>query len=109
MKILFDINTPAPLAWYLRGYTVTLALDLGWERLKNGKLLDACERDGYDCLVTCDQSLQCQQNFAGRKLTLIVLNSNNWPRLRSVAARIATRIDFADSGQLLEIDIEALR
>jgi hypothetical protein len=109
MKIVFDINTPAPSARFLRGHAVTLALNLGWHLLKNGKLLDACEAEGYDCLITCDRSLPYQQNFAGRKLSVVVISSNNWPLIRPVAARIATQVDFAQRGQVIRIDIDSLR
>ncbi len=48
MKVLFDANTPAPLARCLRGHQVTRADELGWKGLDNGALLDAAERAGFD-------------------------------------------------------------
>jgi predicted nuclease of predicted toxin-antitoxin system len=49
--------------------------------LKNGELLSAAEAAGFDVLVTVDQSVPDQQNFAERKIALIILS--------------AQRIDFA--------------
>jgi hypothetical protein len=43
VKILFDTNTPAPLARFLRGHEVLRADELGWHGLENGALLDAAE------------------------------------------------------------------
>ena len=41
VKILFDANTPAPLARFLRGHEVVRADELEWQGLENGALLDA--------------------------------------------------------------------
>lgn len=108
MKILFDANTPAPLARFLRGHEVVRADELGWQGLENGALLDAAENAGFDLLLTCDQNVRYQQNLTGRKLALVVLTSNHWPTLRPVAARIANAVDFVQTGQLIRIDVAAL-
>ncbi len=79
MKILFDANTPAPLSHFLRGHEVVRADELGWQDLGNGALLEAAEEAGFNLLVTCDQNIQYQQNFASRKLAVMVLSSNHWP------------------------------
>ena len=60
MKILFDANTPAPLARFLRGHEVVRADELGWQGLENGDLLDAAEQGGFDLLLTCDQNVRYQ-------------------------------------------------
>lgn len=108
MKILFDANTPAPLARFLRGHEVVRADELGWQGLENGALLDAAENAGFDLLLTCDQNVRYQQNFTSRKLALIVLSSNHWPTLRPVAARIASAVDFVQTGQIVRVDIAEL-
>jgi hypothetical protein len=59
-------------------------------------------------LLTCDQNIRHQQNFADRKIALIVLSSNHWPTLRPVAGRIATAVDFAQRGQVIFVDIGGL-
>jgi hypothetical protein len=108
VKILFDANTPVPLRRWLRGHEVALCVTLGWERLKNGLLLDAAERAGFEVLVTCDQSIPYQQNFIDRKLAVIVLSTNDWPTLRPVAAKIASVVDFMQRGQVNRVDITEL-
>jgi hypothetical protein len=67
VKILFDANTPAPLARFLRGHDVILADELGWQGMENGALLDAAENAGFDLLLTCDQNIRYQQSFTSRK------------------------------------------
>jgi hypothetical protein len=108
LKILFDVNTPLPLARYLRGHEVTSAIKLNWHALRNGVLLDAAENARFDLLLTCDQSIPYQQNFADRKIAVVILSSNRWRRLRPVAARIASAVDFAQRGQVIRLDITTL-
>jgi hypothetical protein len=71
-------------------------------------LLDAAEQAGFDLLLTCDQNVRYQQNFADRKLALVILSSNHWPTLRRIAARIATAVDFVQTGQIVRVDIGML-
>ena len=108
MKILFDANTPAPLARFLRGHEVVRADELGWQGLENGALLDAAEQARFDLLLTCDQNVRYQQNFASRKLALVILSSNHWPTLRRIAARIATAVDFVLPGNIVRVDVAML-
>jgi len=39
---------------------------MGWEALKNGKLLEAAQAAGLVVLLTVDQNLRYQQNLQGR-------------------------------------------
>jgi hypothetical protein len=105
---LFDANTPAPLAASLREHQVTRADELGWQGLGNGELLDAAEQAGFDLLLTCDQNVRYQQNFAGRSLAVVILSTNHWPSLRPAADRIATAVDFVQRGQVIRLDITKL-
>jgi hypothetical protein len=83
-------------------------MNIGWQGLENGVLLDAAENAGSDLLLTCDQNVRYQQNFASRKLALVVLSSNHWPTLRRVGARIASAVDFVQTGQIVNVDITTL-
>jgi hypothetical protein len=71
-------------------------------------LLDAAEQAGFDLLLTCDQNVRYQQNFSSRKLALLILSSNHWPTLRRIAARIATAVDFVQTGQIVKVDVAML-
>jgi hypothetical protein len=108
VKILFDANTPAPLAGFLRRHKVTRADELHWQGLKNGELLDAAEQAGFDIVPTCDQNVRYQQNFEGRILAVVILSTNHWPSLEPVASRIATALDFVLLGQVVMLDIANL-
>lgn len=54
MHVLFDNGVPRGVASGLSGHVVEEARDRGWDRLKNGDLLDAAETAGFDVLVTTD-------------------------------------------------------
>jgi hypothetical protein len=70
-RVLFDHNVPSRLARLLKGFDIKLARDLGWERLTNGKLLEAVEKNGFDILLTGDKSLRDEQTLFGRKLGIV--------------------------------------
>jgi len=87
MEILFDQGTPVPLREHLRNHTVATAFELGWSTLNNGELLAVAERS-FDVLVTTDQQIRYQQNLAGRRLSIVVLPTTSWPRLRTCIPQI---------------------
>jgi hypothetical protein len=108
VRILFDTNTPAPLARFLRGHEVVRADELGWQGLDNGALLDAATtRGSTSCLPVCDHNVSYQQNLATRKVAVLILSSNHWPTLRPFGARIATAVDFVQTGQIVRVDVGA--
>lgn len=92
----------------MRGHKVTLSRELQWQKLENGALLDAAQQAEFDVLITCDQNIRYQQNFTDRKLALLILSTNHWPTILPVAARIATAVDFLQSGQVIRLDVTTL-
>lgn len=77
----------------------------GW---RNCDLLDAAEHAGFEILLTCDQNIRFQQNFSTRRLSVVILSTNHWPSLRQVADRVAKKIDFVQTGQIVRIDIDEI-
>ena len=41
--------------------------ECGWETLRNGKLLNAAEKDGFEVLLSGDKSLHLENEIAGRR------------------------------------------
>ena len=105
MKILLDHGTPRPLMRELPGHSVDTAADRGWERLGNGDLLDAAESEGYDLLITTDQSIRHQQNLTGRRLATIVLLSGSWPYAEARIEEIRATVAEMRAGELTEVYI----
>ena len=73
---------------------VSTAYEMGWSEIDNARLLSAAELE-FDAMITTDQSIRYQQNFAGRRLGIIVLPTTKrsfglrgftimtWPRRRA--------------------------
>lgn len=77
MLILFDKNVPYQLRSCLVRHEVGTAAEQGWGCFVNGELLKAAEENGFEVMVTADQSLEYQQDLRGRKLALIVLGTSH--------------------------------
>lgn len=103
MKLLFDQGTPVPLRNHLPNHIVETAYEKGWSNLKNGDLLTRAESDGFDALITTDRNLRHQQNLTGRKLSVIVLLTTSWPRIRNEIAPVVQAINHLQPGSYEEI------
>ncbi len=77
---------------------------MGWDGLKNGRLLEAAENDSFDVLITGDQTLSSEQNLRGRRLALIVLSAIEWRIIRDRVSMIAAAIDTATPGSVQFVD-----
>jgi hypothetical protein len=71
MLVLFDQGTPVPIRPFLVGHTVETTAQRGWDKLKNGELLEAAEEAGFEVLVTPDKNIRfskfsASQNSARR-------------------------------------------
>jgi len=82
MRILFDHDVPAPLRRYLSTHEVSTCDDLGWEELHNGNLLKAADAGGFDLFITCDQNMRSQRNLTQVRMSILQLNTQNWPVLQ---------------------------
>ncbi len=98
MRILFDKNVPYPLRRYLENHAVRTAAEQGWDRLINGDLLKAAEEEGFEVMMTADQSLEYQQNLKGRKLALVVLGTNHIRILERHPKKLVSAIEAAQAG-----------
>ena len=105
MRILFDHGTPRGIARVLQGHTVKEAKAEGWDTLSNGELLKAAEDARFDVLVTTDQHLQHQQNLAGRRIAVVVLDKANWPLIRPARPEIVAAILAAKPGTITLVSI----
>lgn len=105
MLILFDQATPVPLKPYLKGHEVRTATQQGRDRLKNGDLLDAAEKAGFDLLLTTDKIMRYQQNLSGREIAVMVLSRQQWPQLRSHVQLVVDAVNACAPGSYTEIEI----
>jgi hypothetical protein len=89
----------------LAGHTIATAYELGWSNYRNGELIEAAEQQGYELLITTDQSLRYQQNLATRRIAIIVLTSTDWRRIQSRVEVIKHAIDSIVAGGYVEVPI----
>ena len=105
MRILFDHGTPAPLRDHLTGHSVDTAFERGWSNLRNGTLLDRAEADGYQLLITTDQSLRHQQNLGQRRLGVLILLAASWPRIWLRVDDICAAVGRTRPGTFMEVAV----
>jgi len=71
MRILLDHCIDWKLKRYLSGHDVRSAQEMGWDRLRNGRLLTEASRQ-FDVFITVDRHLKDQQNLRTLPVTVIV-------------------------------------
>jgi len=86
-------------------HTVVTAYERGWQTLENGDLIAAAEGDGFDVIITTDQNLKYQQNLNDRSISILVLTSTSWPRIRENASSVKEALDVLEPSSSLEIEI----
>jgi hypothetical protein len=78
MKVLLDENLDHRLRNHLGSHEVFTASYKGWDGLKKGNLIRVAEEDGFDLLLTGDQTLCYEQNLSGKRLAVIAMSSVEW-------------------------------
>jgi hypothetical protein len=56
-------------------------------------------------MISTDQNLKYQQNVTGRKLSILVLLTNDWPTIRAKVAEISTSVATLKPGDFVELDL----
>jgi len=79
MKILLDENLDRRLRTSIGSHDVFTARYVGLSGFKNGKLLEAAEKENFDLLITGDRSLRHEQNFVDRRLAIMLKPNRNVP------------------------------
>ncbi len=102
MKILLDACVPRPLRIFLPDHIVKTAQEMGWGKLKNGALLQAAEPE-FDAFLASDQNLKYQQIVGGRKLSILILPTNDWPTLQRMGKEIAAKVSTLKPSDFLEM------
>ncbi len=105
--MLFDQGTPAPLRNYISEHSVDTLAERGWSDKDNGELLEPAEREGYEVLVTTDQSLRYQQNLDDRLFGIVVLLAANWHDVRRRTREIGQAVATVRSGEVIEVSVTA--
>lgn len=105
MQVLFDQGTPSPLRQFLTSHQVVTAFERGWSTLKNGELLLAAEQAGFAVFVTTDTNLKYQQNLATRRVSIVVLSTTSWPRIKANVEPVVLAVNSAVPASYTEVII----
>lgn len=73
--------------------------------MENGALLDVAEQEGYEVIVTTDQSMRHQQNLTGRRIGVVVLLTTDWNKIRLRTDAIRAAIEEVQQGDFKEVSI----
>src|SRR5271170_11819 len=69
---------------------------MGWHELRNGDLLRAAERNGFDVLITSDENIRHQNRPGGLRIAVLELGSYHWSTLQWHADTVS--VALADLG-----------
>lgn len=86
MKVLLDENIDVRFKYSFDGtqHEVSTVKDMGWNGVKNGKLLSLASENRFDVFVCVDKNLPYQQNLSTLLLPVVVIDihRNILPQLK---------------------------
>ena len=103
VKVLFDQGTPVGLRRKLEAHDIETLNERGWDRKRNGEMLDLAEQGGDEALVTTDRNLRHQQNLRSRRIGIVVLVNARWPEVAAHTAKIAEALKTTGPGEVREV------
>ncbi len=105
MKILLDHCIDWRLKGSLPKHKVNSAQEMGWEGLKNRKLLSTAATD-FDVMITVDQSIKHQQNIDRLPIAVLALiaHSNRLEDVKRLIPMIEACLPNLKKGSLVQID-----
>jgi predicted nuclease of predicted toxin-antitoxin system len=104
MNILLDECTPRTLKKRLSHLAIRTVQDMGWNGVKNGKLLALADPQ-FDVFITTDKNLRYQQNLAQLKLAIVLLPTNRVRVVIALIPKIEEVLKTIQPGEFIEIAI----
>jgi hypothetical protein len=104
VRVLLDNCVPWRLADRCHGHDVESVIDLGWDTLEDGLLLDAMA-GRFDALVTVDKSIPFQQRLNNRPFAVVVLRArtNRLADLLPLVPALLKALDDIKPGEMREV------
>ena len=96
MKLLLDECLPKKLKRHFAGHACHTVSEAQLAGKLNGELLTMAERLGFDVLITSDKGLEYEQNYTGRRISVIILRSKS-NKLPDLLPLIADCMDVLSS------------
>jgi hypothetical protein len=104
VRVLLDENLDHGLRNLLGPHEVSTVSYMGWNGLKNGELLREAENNGFEVLLTGDQTLNYEQNLARRRLAIVALSAIQLPIIKKHLSKVIAVIDIAAPGSFQIVD-----
>ncbi len=76
-------------------------------RSRTANCFAAAEAAGFDLLLTTDKNIRYQQDLSERKIAIVVLGQQQWPRLRSHVRLVVEAVNLARPGSYTEVEVPA--
>jgi predicted nuclease of predicted toxin-antitoxin system len=107
MKLLFDECLPKNLKHYFIGHECHTVSDAKFKGKFNGELLTLAERVGFDVLITSDKGLEYEQNYKGRRISVVILRSksNRLPDLLPLTAECMEVLSSIEPGKVVNVGL----
>lgn len=106
MRILIDECLPRQLKGWLAGkHDAVIVQEMGWANVKNGKLLRSANEAGFDVFVTADKNMYYQQNFAGLRISAVVIPSNRKLLVQKSVTALLQSLEHIQPGQKVVMDL----
>jgi len=100
LRVLLDEQLPLALTKELSGCDARTVKDRGWKGLTNGELMKRAGTEGFDVLLTADQSIEFQQNLALAPLGIVLLVAPS-NKLEDLKPLIAESLDQLQKRRLV--------
>jgi len=104
LRVLLDESAPRLIKTRLTEFSISTVQEMGWAGLTNGELLVLAERE-FDVFITADKQLRYQQNLTGKRLSVIVLPSNQVPVVTAILPAIEQSMKAIQSGSVVELPL----
>ncbi|MEZ5615223.1 MAG: hypothetical protein R3E35_08415 [Rhodocyclaceae bacterium] len=106
MRILIDGCLPKQLKVWLAGtHEAVTVQEAGWANVKNGKLLRLANDAGFDVFITADKNMYYQQNFAGLRISAVVIPSNRKLLVQRSVPALLQSLARAQPGEKVVMDL----
>src|SRR5260370_3926519 len=97
-RVLIDECLPVQLRHVFAGHDVRTVMHMAWRSLKNGELLSAAEREGFDVFVTADAGIPKNHDLAGWHLAVVVVPTNRRKILDSMPTLLRKTVEEVPPG-----------
>jgi predicted nuclease of predicted toxin-antitoxin system len=105
MKVLLDECLDWRLRRDLPGHEVKTVQGMGWDGIKNGRLLALAQAE-FQVFITGDRNLSFQQNLSGFSIAVLVLKAGSirLVHTRPLMPKVLALLPSVQPGQVIVVD-----